>query len=335
VTQVGAEKVLAVGRLDWPVQCPVDRRWLTDVETCPDCGSPLGPLRALNDLAGSLLDQAAVSADPETAVSLVSHAATLVPSTERFEVAAADALERAGRPDLALERVEAALRIAPRRTDLQERAATLRNRPAPRPRSWTHSAPWGRIAIAAVILLAFGAVGGSLLGRWAAQPADQEAAVAPTGVALASPSPAVPAETPSPTPTSNASPAPTASAPPSPTPDPARLVRAALADTQIPGGASLAVERVGDTVRISGPVADKAALRLLEAAVAGMAPGIIVDLGGVTYPQPRYVYVQPGDTMWSIAARTYGSPRRWRAIVAANPRADPAKLRVGQRLVLP
>lgn len=49
----------------------------------------------------------------------------------------------------------------------------------------------------------------------------------------------------------------------------------------------------------------------------------------------RYVYVQPGDTLWSIAARTYGNPRLWRAIAAANPNIDLSRIQPGQRLVLP
>ena len=45
--------------------------------------------------------------------------------------------------------------------------------------------------------------------------------------------------------------------------------------------------------------------------------------------------VRRGDTLWSIALRTYGDGHRWRDIIAANPGLDPKKLRVGQTLVMP
>jgi nucleoid-associated protein YgaU len=118
-------------------------------------------------------------------------------------------------------------------------------------------------------------------------------------------------------------------------PDPSRLVRAALAAATIPGGERLAVELIGDTVRISGPVADAGALSQLKTAIDRALPGVKVDLDGVTFPRPRFVFVQPGDTLWSIAARTYGNPRRWRAIAAANPGIDPSNIRIGQRLTVP
>jgi nucleoid-associated protein YgaU len=326
---------LPVRMLDWPIQCPVDLRWLTDLDTCPDCGSPTAPLRALNDLAGRLLDQAGASNDPQTAGSLVSQAAALVPSTERFEEAAADALERAGRPDLALDRVEAALQIAPRRPDLLERAAALRARPAVRQAPAARSVGWDRLAIAAVVLLAFAAIGGDLLSRSIAQSDVPGVTAVPTSAAFASASQGVPEETPSPASTPGATPVPSTSARPSASPEPARLVRAALSADRILGEASLAVEQIGDAVRVSGPVADAAAYVRLEAAVWQVAPGATVDLTGVTFPHPRYVYVQPGDTLWSIAARTYANPARWGAIAAANPGVDPSDLRSGQRLVVP
>jgi nucleoid-associated protein YgaU len=333
VTRTSAEAELPIGILDWPVQCPVDLRWLTDLDTCPDCGSLTAPLRALNDLARSLLNQAEASNDPETAGSLVSQAAMLVPSTERFEEAAADALERAGRPDLALERVEAALQIAPRRPDLLERAAALRARPAGRQAPSARSAAWGRFAIAAVVLLAFGAIGGGLLSRSIAPPDVPGVTAVPTSAGFASASQG--AETPSAASTPDATPVPSSSARPSASPEPAQLVRAALSADRILAEASLAVEQIGATVRISGPVADATAYARLEAVVRNVTAGVTVDLTGVTFPHPRYVYVQPGDTLWSIAARTYGNPRRWGAIAAANPGVDPSNLRSGQRLVVP
>jgi nucleoid-associated protein YgaU len=51
--------------------------------------------------------------------------------------------------------------------------------------------------------------------------------------------------------------------------------------------------------------------------------------GGTTH------VVQPGETMWKIAMRHYGNGQRYRDIIAANPGIDPAKMQIGQRLVLP
>jgi nucleoid-associated protein YgaU len=57
----------------------------------------------------------------------------------------------------------------------------------------------------------------------------------------------------------------------------------------------------------------------------------------VNAPAPagaRYV-VRASDTLSEIAQRELGSSRRWPEIQAANPGLDPARLRVGQTLVLP
>lgn len=45
--------------------------------------------------------------------------------------------------------------------------------------------------------------------------------------------------------------------------------------------------------------------------------------------------IQRGDTLWSIAERTYGDGKRWRDIITANSGLDPTKLRVGQKIYLP
>jgi nucleoid-associated protein YgaU len=334
MTEAGRATSSALDAGTWPVQCPVDQRWIREGDTCPDCGSSVAPLRSLNALAGSLLDEASRSTDPSTAAALVSQALSLTPRTERFHEAAAEALEAAGRPDLALQQVNAALAIAPRRADLQARAAALaaqsvadRKRPA-------QTGRWGALVAAAVVLIVVGAVGGSLVSRATAGPEGTSPSAAPSSVALASPT-ATAGATSSPTSGPTASPAPSESAPPAASPDPSRLVRAALAAAKIPGGERLAVELVGDTVRISGPVADADAQSQLKAAIDRALPGIKVDLDGVTFPRPRFVFVQPGDTLWSIAARTYGNPRRWRAIADANPGIDPSNIHIGQRLTVP
>ncbi len=45
--------------------------------------------------------------------------------------------------------------------------------------------------------------------------------------------------------------------------------------------------------------------------------------------------VAKGDTLGKIAKRFYGDAKRFPLIVAANAIADPDKLQVGQRLVVP
>jgi CrcB protein len=49
---------------------------------------------------------------------------------------------------------------------------------------------------------------------------------------------------------------------------------------------------------------------------------------------PTYT-VAAGDTLASIAKDHYGEASRWRDIAAANPRLDPRRLRIGQRIALP
>ncbi len=52
-------------------------------------------------------------------------------------------------------------------------------------------------------------------------------------------------------------------------------------------------------------------------------------------PGPRAYEIQAGDTLAEISAVFYGTPKRWRDIVAANPGLDPAALIPGTRIVLP
>jgi nucleoid-associated protein YgaU len=66
---------------------------------------------------------------------------------------------------------------------------------------------------------------------------------------------------------------------------------------------------------------------------SGLAPVPMTNapaaMGGGSY------VIQKGDTLWSIAKRTYGDGKRWADIQAANPGLDPKKLPVGQQIVLP
>ena len=55
----------------------------------------------------------------------------------------------------------------------------------------------------------------------------------------------------------------------------------------------------------------------------------------LTIPQARTYIVQKGDTLWSIAARTYGDGQRWVDIAQLNPTLDPSRMAVGQEITLP
>jgi nucleoid-associated protein YgaU len=45
--------------------------------------------------------------------------------------------------------------------------------------------------------------------------------------------------------------------------------------------------------------------------------------------------VKAGETLGVIAAKEYGSAKQWKRILDANPGLDPARLHLGQRLVIP
>lgn len=72
------------------------------------------------------------------------------------------------------------------------------------------------------------------------------------------------------------------------------------------------------------------------------APRQVVEPSGAADSRPgtRTVVVQPGDSLWSIAART-ATPRgsveaHWRAIISANPGlVDPDLVLPGQRITVP
>lgn len=74
---------------------------------------------------------------------------------------------------------------------------------------------------------------------------------------------------------------------------------------------------------------------LLIALVAAVAWAVVARASTAAGPERTYV-VQPGDTLWSIAARTYsGDPRAgiWRLEQRNGLRGG--LIRPGQRLVLP
>ncbi|MEQ9461310.1 MAG: LysM domain-containing protein [Phycisphaeraceae bacterium] len=52
-------------------------------------------------------------------------------------------------------------------------------------------------------------------------------------------------------------------------------------------------------------------------------------------PTLRSYEIKKGDSLWKIAERELGSGLRWQEIADANPGIDPAKLAIGQVLILP
>lgn len=114
----------------------------------------------------------------------------------------------------------------------------------------------------------------------------------------------------------------TADAMEEPAPAPSQR-RGAFDDVQVPTAPSRAVSPVADDWQASGPAA---APLTAEAAEASPLP---VENGKYT--------VQPGDTLWSISEKVYGTGGYFKALGAANrsslPRSD--KLTVGNQLAVP
>lgn len=68
------------------------------------------------------------------------------------------------------------------------------------------------------------------------------------------------------------------------------------------------------------------------AAPAAEASAPVADAAPAT---SRSYMVQEGDTLAEISEVFYGTAQHWRAIVAANPGLEPARLVVGSRIVIP
>jgi LysM repeat protein len=74
---------------------------------------------------------------------------------------------------------------------------------------------------------------------------------------------------------------------------------------------------------------------LIVAVAAVLAAGLVARTSHGAAPERTYV-VRPADTLWSIAARTYGGDPRERVWeLEQRNHLQSATLRPGQRLVLP
>ncbi len=95
----------------------------------------------------------------------------------------------------------------------------------------------------------------------------------------------------------------------------------------------ISVEQDGMVVRLKGNVTSLVTRLLIEnVAHSAGTPGII-DVQGLLLTN---VYeVQPGDNLWDIATRVYGSPIWARTIARLNNLTDPSHLATGQKLMLP
>ncbi len=81
-----------------------------------------------------------------------------------------------------------------------------------------------------------------------------------------------------------------------------------------------------------------ALLVVLLVALVAWGPGVVATSGGGTPDQVRTVTVQPGQTLWTIAADSGlgGDPRDVvREIQDLNALTDPGTLQVGQTLAVP
>ncbi len=97
----------------------------------------------------------------------------------------------------------------------------------------------------------------------------------------------------------------------------------------LPSGAGEALE-----ARAGSPAAD-AREETAGPVPAGSALSAAAPLASMPDPLARRYSVRPGDTLSEIAQRELGSARRWKEIVARNPRLDPARLPIGTEIELP
>lgn len=87
-------------------------------------------------------------------------------------------------------------------------------------------------------------------------------------------------------------------------------------------------EAAFDPVQVE-PAPTPAAPATVEPAPQPVEPAPTAPAAGQTYT------VKKGDTLWSIAERIYGDPRRMQDIVRVNNIQNPDQIYAGQELILP
>lgn len=114
-----------------------------------------------------------------------------------------------------------------------------------------------------------------------------------------------------------------------------------------PNEAAARIEQQPDTALIEPPPEEIVLDEPLPTPIVRPAPKVpTIDLNGAPpiqtkLPKPnagatsQTYTVKAGDSLASIAVAIYGSESYWDEIAKANPRVDPARLRVGQTLKLP
>lgn len=325
---------MTVAEPAWPVRCPVDDQWANPQESsCRECRQPLAPLRALSSLAREELALAAVARSEELAVEHVERAEALVAQSEDFLADAATALVAAGAIAPAISRMEAAVRLAPRREDIGARLAALRTesaQPAPKSKALRRTpSPLVVALVSAPLVVALGAFGAIYLSRpdSTATPSSSAVAIGPSSS---------PDETSNPTATPTSSPD-DATAPPSPRPERDLVETIRLAMQPLDSATVISIEHMGSgVIQVSGVVPDALTRDAIIRAVSGTS-GVdsVIDDGLLVKPTERTVFVLDGDTLWTIAQRTYGDGAQWRRIASANPGIDPRRLEVRDELVVP
>ena len=111
------------------------------------------------------------------------------------------------------------------------------------------------------------------------------------------------------------------------------FTRRKVVDSTNLGRIEVFVERKGNSVKVTGKVPSLHLRYLVEQALAEL-PGVQnVDLRALEVD--RTYRVRPGDSLWIISRRMFGSGAGWTTLARYNNLDNPSLLRVGQELSLP
>ncbi len=119
-------------------------------------------------------------------------------------------------------------------------------------------------------------------------------------------------------------------------PTPAETLRYGVAQAMglLPDGPAYEVF-VDDTctIKVTGMSQSLAERYEMEQTLAALPGALVVDVSGVHVAAS--CLVEPGDTLWSLAARFLDSPYRWEELAEVNGLKPPYAIRPGDRLKLP